>query len=210
VYKVLQQASEIMHCPHRLSRWELGVRRHAGRKWASGFSGPPQLERNPAWYFTPAAQHELINWIEQAKIAVDARWALIREDFTRTRRYNLQNLRLKLLKKGFLDARTLRTAMGIRQPRRRMFAISGKVATGVILGTEPQTAQVLDIVAELPAAGEAVQLINTSNGLQVWFRGPQPLGNFITAWCAQGHNKDISIDTLYPQTCPKHICSYHT
>jgi hypothetical protein len=73
----------------------------------------------------------LINWLQQAKIAVDARWALICEDFTRACRYSLQNLRLKLMKKGFLDAKTLRAALGILQPRRRMFAISGKVATGV-------------------------------------------------------------------------------
>jgi hypothetical protein len=80
----------------------------------------------------------------------------------------------KLIKKGFLDARTHRTALGIRQPRRRRFAISGKVATGVRLGSAGQVALVLDILEELPAAGEAVQLLNTSNGLQVWFRGPGP------------------------------------
>ena len=199
VFKVVRQSSEIMHCPHRISRWELAVRRHAGRSWASGFGGPPQLVRNTEWYFTPAAQHELIDWMEQAKIAVDARWALIREDFTKARRYNLQNLRLKLMKKGFLDARTLRTALGIRQPRRRMFAISGEVATGVRLGTAGQTARVLDFLEELPAAGEAVQLLDTSKGLQVWFRGPQPLGNFLAAWCANGHNQNFDIVLLYPQ-----------
>jgi hypothetical protein len=60
--------------------------------------------------------------------------------------------------------------------------------------------QVLAILEELPAAEEAVQLINTSNGLQVWLRGPQPLGNFLTAWCAHGHNQNITTVTLYPQS----------
>jgi hypothetical protein len=81
-----------------------------------------------------------------------------------------------------------------------MFAISGKVATGVRLGSEAQVYRVLAILEELPAAEEAVQLINTSNGLQVWFRGPQPLGNFLTAWCAHGHNQSITTVTLYPQS----------
>jgi hypothetical protein len=62
-----------------------------------------------------------------------------------------------------------------------MFVISGKVATGELLGSKEQADQVLTILEELPAAAEAVQLINTSNWLQVWFRGPQQLGNFLTA-----------------------------
>jgi hypothetical protein len=107
-------------------------------------------------------------------------------------------IRLKLMKRGFLDARTLQTALGVLQPR-HMFAISGKVATGVRLGTKGQVARVLEILAELPAAGEAVQILNTSTGLQVWFRGPQPLGNFLTAWCAHEHNQNITSVPLYPQ-----------
>jgi hypothetical protein len=46
--------------------------------------------------------------------AVDALWALIHEDFTRAHWYNLQNLQLKLMKKGFLDARTLCAELGIQ------------------------------------------------------------------------------------------------
>jgi hypothetical protein len=53
--------------------------------------------------------------------------------------------------------------------KQRMFAISGKVETGVRLGTAGQVALVPNILEELPAAGEAVQLLDTSNGLQVWF-----------------------------------------
>jgi hypothetical protein len=33
VHKVVGQSSEIMHCPHRVTRWELSVLRHAGRTW---------------------------------------------------------------------------------------------------------------------------------------------------------------------------------
>jgi hypothetical protein len=77
-----------------------------------------------------------MKWMDQAKISTNARWASVREDYTKARRYNLQNLQQKSMKKGFLDAQTLRTALGIRQPKRRMLAISGKIATGVRLGTE--------------------------------------------------------------------------
>jgi hypothetical protein len=35
VHKVVGQSSEIMHCPHRVNRWELSVMRHAGRTWGS-------------------------------------------------------------------------------------------------------------------------------------------------------------------------------
>ena len=82
----------------------------------------------------------------------------------------------KLMKKGFLDARTSRTALGIRQPIRRLFAISGTVATGVRLGTEGQMETVLDVLTKLPEAGAVVKLLGTSYGLQAWFRGPRSLG----------------------------------
>ena len=156
-----------MLCPHRATRWELSVLRHAGRKWGSGLAGPPQLRRSTAWYFTQEAQRELMNWMDQAKIAIDARWASVREDYTKARNYNLQNLRQKLMKKGFLDSRTLRTAaLRIRQPKRRMFAISGKVATGVRLGTEGQIEEVLDVLTKLQEVEAVVQLLGTSYGLQ--------------------------------------------
>ena len=103
------------------------------------------------------------------------------------------------MKKGFLDARTLHTALCKRQPLRHMFAISGEVATGARLGTAGQTARVLGFLEQLPAAGKAAQLLDTSKGLPVWFRGPQPLGNFLAAWCANGHNPNFDIVMLYPQ-----------
>ena len=114
-----------------------------------------------------------MSWMDQAKIAIDARWASIREDYATARRCNLQNLQQKLMKKGFLDARTSRTALGLRQPKRRMFAIPGTVATGVRLGTEGQMETVLDLLTKLPEAGVVVKLLSTSYGLQAWFRGPQ-------------------------------------
>ena len=55
--------------------------------------------------------------MDQAIIAIDARWASIREDYAKAHRCNLQNLRQQLMKKGFLDARASRTALGIRQPK---------------------------------------------------------------------------------------------
>jgi hypothetical protein len=36
--------------------------------------------------------------MDQAKIAIDARWASIREDYAKARRCNLQNLRQKSMK----------------------------------------------------------------------------------------------------------------
>ncbi len=113
--------------------------------------------------------------MDRAKIAIDARRASVREDYTKDRPYNLQNLRQILMKKGFLDARTLHTALGIRQPKRRMFAFSGKVATRVLLGTEGQMEAVLNVLTKLPEVEAVVQLLGTSYGLQAWFKGPQPL-----------------------------------
>jgi hypothetical protein len=205
------QASEIVLCPHRATRWELSVLRHAGRKWGSGLTGPPQLVQSTAWHFTQEAQRELMYWMDQAKIAINARWASVREDYTKARRYNLQNLRQKLMKKGFLDFRTLHTAFGIRQPKRRMFAITGKVATGVRLGTEGQMEAVLDVLTKLQVVEAVVQLLGTAYGLQAWFKGPQPLGNFLAAWCGYEHTHDFDIAMLYPQSTfvaitPDDIC----
>ena len=59
------------------------------------------------------------------------------------------------------------------QPNRRLFAISGDVATLVRLGTEGQMEPVLNVLTKLPEAGAVVKLLGTSSGLQAWFRGPQ-------------------------------------
>ena len=129
-------------------------------------SGPTAAEAEHGMVLTQEAKRELMNWMDQAKTAIDARLASVREDYTKARNYNLQNLRQKLMKKGFLDSRTLRTALGIRQPKRRMFAISGKVATGLRLGTEGRMEAVLDVLTKLQEVEAVVQLLGTSYGLQ--------------------------------------------
>jgi hypothetical protein len=141
-----------------------------------------------------------MNWMDQAKIAIDARWASVREDYTKARNYNLQNLRQKLMKKGFLDSRTLRTALGIRQPKRRMFAISGKVATGVRLGTEGQIEAVLDVLTKLQEVEAVVQLLGTSYGLQAWF-GLRVRSHSETSWSP---GVDMSLPTTLTLPCCTH------
>ena len=202
VQQVLSQVSELMECPHRLYRW-MKAQRRVNQTWRSGLPAVSPLCRDPAWYFTPAARQELQEWVGQAKSAIDARWATMREDFERAHRYNLQNARMLLMKKGHLDQRTLRSALGVRQPRRRMFELSGKVAVGVRLGEHEQEELVLTTLTRLPAVEKAVKLCGASAGLQIWFRGPQALGDFLVAWCALAESRSISMTTLC--TCHEYL-----
>jgi hypothetical protein len=70
--------------------------------------------------------------MDQAKMALDVRWAAVREDFTKARFSNIRQAQAKLIRSGgVLDKHLLHEALGIRQPRQRMWGLSGKVELGV-------------------------------------------------------------------------------
>ena len=68
----------------------------------------------------------------QAQTCSVVRQAAIREDYAKARYSNEQNLRRQLIQKGgVLDQHTLQAALGKRQPRQRMWGVSGQAVLGV-------------------------------------------------------------------------------
>jgi hypothetical protein len=59
---------------------------------------------------------------------------------------------------------------------------------------------VRDVLIKLQEVEAVVKLLGTSYGLQAWFKGPQPLGNFLVTWCGHEHTHDFDIAMLYPQS----------
>jgi hypothetical protein len=89
---------------------------------------PPNLPGAASSYLTPAAVIILLEWAEHAKMATEVRHAAIRDTY-QARYQNVKHFRRLLLRSacgGTLDQNTLRAALGERQPKQRMWGISGQ------------------------------------------------------------------------------------
>ena len=66
------------------------------------------------------------DWLTHAKTASEVRRAAISDDLAQARFLNVQNFRCQLMKSvGVLDRQALQAALGKRQPRQRMWGLSG-------------------------------------------------------------------------------------
>ena len=203
VKKILVRSPEVLDNCHRAMLWSFRMSKLNNLIAKSGHPCPPQLCRPADWYFGIDAQHALGRWMDQAKLALDVRWATVREDYAKAQFANIQQAREKLIRNGgALDKRILQAALGKRQPQVRMWGISGQVALGVRISTPcEQQSEVLGFMKTLPAVAEAVSVEGNDTALQVWFRGPRALGDFIIQWCADASPfSEQSIRTMAPQS----------
>jgi hypothetical protein len=185
VEKVLQRA-DLCRCPHREIRWSTNVLRliHSIRR--SGYPCPPVIEHPMrSFLLNTTASSVLVGWLEQAKIASEVRHAAIRESYDRARFENIQNLKFQLAKSGgTLDKNTLRAALGKRQPRQRMWGVSGPAVLGVAFELhESRIQEALALLRTIPAADQVVRVAGSPTGLELWFKGPRHAGDFLTQWC---------------------------
>ena len=201
VKKVLMRAPEIVECPHRFVRWQLAVSRLNSKLAKSKYSCPPPLLNSEAWYFGDSAKHALSKWLDQARVALDVRWAAVREAFAKAQFTNIQQARAKLVRSGgLLDKQLLRAALGKRQPRPRMWGVAGQVDLGISLVVPPKQHQtLLSYLNALPEASGIVKIEGTGQALVMWFRGPRAFGDFLLKWCTTDHPfKEVNVHTLKP------------
>ena len=201
VKKVLTRDPEVVECPHRLLRWQVAVFRLNTKLMKSKHICPPPLHRSAAWYFGDGAKNTLSTWLDQAKVALDVRWAAVREAFSRAQFTNIQQAREKLIRTGgVLDKQLLRAALGKRQPRPRMWGVAGHVDLGASLAIpSAQHQALLTYLHTLPEAADIIRVEGTNQALAVWFRGPRALGDFLSKWCMADHPfGDITVRTLKP------------
>ena len=179
VKKVLKRAPEIVECPHRFVRWQLAVSRLNSKLAKSKYNCPPPLLNSEAWYFEDRAKPALSVWLDQARAALDVRWAAVREAFAKAQFTNIQQAREKLVRSGgLLDKQLLRAALGKRQPRPRMWGVAGQVDLGVSFAVLPRQHQMLLIY--LNSLPEASMIRHSQNrghwpGLSCVVSGPAGL-----------------------------------
>ena len=191
VKKILLRQPQVIECPHRITRWNLLMSRLPAKLSRSGHACPAVPLRPGDWYFRDEAQNFLSLWLDQAKIALSARWAAVREDIAKARFANIQQARQKLIRSGgVLDSHLLRAALGKRQPRPRMWGISPPVSAPVSLGVSyqlpyDQHLPLLLYLNTLQETAACVRVEGSSQSLNLWFQGPRAVGDFLVRWCSQ-------------------------
>jgi hypothetical protein len=127
--------------------------------------------------------------MDAAKSTIDVRWATVRESFAKAHFLNAQECRAKLIRAGgMLDKHIVRNALGRRQPKQRMWGLQGTVPLGIqlMIATSAQT-KLLEFLHALPQSQTVVRILGGPDDLQLWFRGPRSLGDFLHQWCSVGH-----------------------
>ena len=201
VAKMLIPSDEIMHSPHRFIRWTLEISRLHLRIRRSMHTCPPPLLKPPQYYFHPKARPELQEWLLHAKTAMAVRHAASRELYEKARFTNARNYQYKLNKtKTVLDKITIANALGKRQPRQRMWALSpaGSIIMGVKLELkQDQQMCCLNELRRMSSSKSIVSIHGNNTSLQLWFRGPKQAGDFLDQWCSEVHHFSLSV--LHPQ-----------
>jgi hypothetical protein len=201
VAKALQNSADFASCPHRETLWTNTVSQLPQKIRRSGFPCPPNLDNTAGFYIRQEARNTLQDWVEGAKIASEVRHAAIRDAYDQARYRNIQNFRHQLMRsRGTLDRSTLRAALGKRQPRQRMWGISGRAVLGVAFElADSCLGEALAHFKRMSAANMVVQVAKSSAELQLWFRGPRQAGDFLAQWCADAHAfRSIKIHALPP------------
>ena len=206
---VLQESQEIWRCPHRSVRWTFAVSHLSRRIKRSGFPRPPDLPTHMPTTLTRDLREELTAWLTHAKTASEVRSAAIRNDFAQARFLNAQNFRHQLMKSGgVLDQQVLQAALGKRQPRQRMWGLSGPAVLGVAL--ELHVSRIVDALTLLRKMSSAARVVRVAvhdggcspgqrSALQLWFRGPRQTGDFLVQWCTRIHDlQGVKLSPLFP------------
>ena len=206
---VLQESPEVWHSPHRSVRWTLAVSHLSRRIRRSGFPRPPDLPTHMPTSLTRDLRDELTAWLTHVKTASEVRRAAIRDDFAQARFLNAQNFRHQLMKSGgVLDQQVLQAALGKRQPRQRMWGLSGPAVLGVALELHvSRMVDALTLLRKMSSAGRVVRVAVRAGGcspgqlseLQLWFRGPRQTGDFLVQWCTRIHDlQGVKLSPLFP------------
>ena len=202
IKKVLVRSPDVLESRHRAAFWYHSITKLNHLIAKSGHPCPQQLCRSIEWYFEIDAQYDLNKWMDQAKSALDVRWATVREDYAKAQFTNIQQARERLIRNGgALDKRTLQAALGKRQPRSRMWGISGQVALGIcITASSEQHLHILAFLLSLPGTVDIVCVEGAAQALQIWFRGPRALGDLLVQWCAsESEFRKLPVRPLVPQ-----------
>ena len=210
VESALSGSAEFWSCPQRAVKWKVLASQLPRRIKRSGFPRPPDLPSHLPGNLTGGLREELTCWVMHAKTAAsEVRRAAIRDDFAQARFLNAQNFRYQLMKSGgVLDQQVLQAALGKRQPRQRMWGLSGPAVLGVALLLHvSRMDETLALIQRMPSAVRIVRVVIRDEGhsqgqlseLQLWLRGPRQTGDFLVQWCTRVHDLgNVKLCPLFP------------
>ena len=106
------------------------------------------------------------------------RWATILDSYAKATFRNKENWRRKIAEADcVLDKQVLEAALGKGRPKLRMWGLSGDVTIGI-----SQLLLVITYLQGMSATQNVVRVLKHSHPLQLWFRGPRALGDFLVEW----------------------------
>ena len=81
-----------------------------------------------------------------------------------------------------------------------MWGVSGPVELGVsIMAACDSHNKLLEFLSTMDTVECVQRLVGGSSDIQLWFRGPRPLGDFLTQWCTLHHAwRNVRLRTLAP------------
>ena len=187
--------------PHRTAVWNSVVVGQLNTMLRhSKYCLPPRLCGPVSRFLSPQSQQRLQDWQVQAKEAIDVRQAAIRERIAKAKYLNVQQLRAPIARGGTVDLRMVQAALGKRQPRQRIWGVSGPVKLGVSNAvTSDSQCAFLEFLSTTNEVEGVHRLVGGSCSIQLWFRGP----GLLETCCLSGvHFPPCMEICLSAHTCP--------
>ena len=175
----------LLHASERRYIWRTRVERLHSRLRRSLVRCPPELNVPFHAVLGAESRPRLVQWLDQALGAIRERQAIIRAAFERAIDSNLQRLRGRIrANPNTLTAEMILAALGRSPPKQRVWGLSGQVPVGVQLCVSPHAGSAaLASARNLSSATQIVRVASTQCSIDLWFRGPRHLGDFLLQWC---------------------------
>jgi len=189
VRAVIHDDPALLHASERHYLWRTRVEKLHGRLRRSVVWNPPELSMPLSAVLGADSRPYLVRWLELALRAIRDRQGIIRSTFERAIDNNLQRLRGRIrANPNSLTAEMLQAALGRAPPKQRVWGLSGLTPIGVEF-TLPSAggSAVLESVRSLPSADQILRVTGVQSSIDVWFRGPRHLGDFLLQWCGSPH-----------------------
>ena len=146
---------------------------------------PPEIKEDAQHYLRdPHGRLTLHAWLGSALDAIRTRQAIMQYAFERAMESNLRRLRGRVRASPQLTSDMLQAALGKAPPQQRVWGISGQAPIGAELGIPPPDyLAALEWLCTFKSTPMVQRVAGSEHGLQLWFRGPRLLGDFIVEWC---------------------------
>jgi len=123
--------------------------------------------------------------METALDAIHARQAVLRNAFDKAIQANLHRLHCRFkAHPEELTKEALQAALGKIPPKSCVWGIAGQVPIGVSVSLNAgDEGELVEVLRNMSSTCAAELIVGTPEAVEIWFRGPRPLGDFLLDWC---------------------------